>query len=165
MKQNNETSCSCFQWSRERIVVSVMGGGKLTSMQCKPIQNCHNESPQWVHPSKNGKNNKKWTLWLFFFVVVGLLLKYTYRTFKELSKAFVYVFNISMFLGNLLFCWHLFSHLPVNSLSLFWSWLLCITLKLLIETSSEIFLRKHLILVLSLGSGCLRWLENIALAR
>jgi hypothetical protein len=43
----------CFKWGREW---GEMVGCDLTNVQCKAIQNCHNESPiQQTYPIKNEK--------------------------------------------------------------------------------------------------------------
>jgi hypothetical protein len=39
-KQNNETSCNCFKWDGKEGDWEGNGGGDLTSVQCKAIQNC-----------------------------------------------------------------------------------------------------------------------------
>jgi hypothetical protein len=44
-KQNNETSCNSLKWGGKRLRVGGDGGGDLTNVQCRPIWNCHNESP------------------------------------------------------------------------------------------------------------------------
>jgi hypothetical protein len=44
MKQNKETSCSCFNWGKEG-VEGQKRWNDLTNVQCKFIQNCHYESP------------------------------------------------------------------------------------------------------------------------
>jgi hypothetical protein len=44
MKYNNETSCNCFKWGRKRVAGDSWWGGNLINVQCKTIQNCHNES-------------------------------------------------------------------------------------------------------------------------
>jgi hypothetical protein len=40
----NETFSNCFKWDRKGVERGD-GGGVLTNVQCKAIQNCHNESP------------------------------------------------------------------------------------------------------------------------
>jgi hypothetical protein len=46
MKSNNETSCNCFKWDRDKCQ-GRENGGDLTNVQYKPIRNCHNEFPQY----------------------------------------------------------------------------------------------------------------------
>jgi hypothetical protein len=52
LKQNNEISCNYFKWGGE----GVQGkdcGSNLTSVQCEPIENYHNESPLYpnIYPN------------------------------------------------------------------------------------------------------------------
>jgi hypothetical protein len=43
------------------VVRGRVSRGDLTNVQCKAIQNCHNESPsvQQIHPNKNGGKKLK----------------------------------------------------------------------------------------------------------
>jgi hypothetical protein len=59
MKENSETFCHCFRWGRERMTGGD-SGGYLTNVQCKAMQNCHNESPpvQCMDANKSEKKIK-----------------------------------------------------------------------------------------------------------